>query len=217
MVGENCKIINKGKTVFKNIVTGECKILFVDSEEVKSGEWVGVQNGVKNPAISKRLKNMVSAVDKDGKMVQISKEEFDSNRDKYNGVNAGRKGLFDHINKAAQNKKWYERLMFSNPNNTKIKENNSNLFFNENIFIIYDVIHKEMERIKKKNCKRFKWDNINKDLTENNVFIKPIDKPFGNVLYHIKNENWNPYEDDNFIKLLKRYNVILWENHHENQ
>ena len=214
LVGENTKKYMHGKTIFKNVLTGERKLLMTNSEEAKSGEWIGIRNGVKDPRCGKR--NYVSAIDKTGKTVYISKEEFDNNRDKYSGVNSGRKGLFDHINLTVKNKIWYERLLFSNPNNTKIKKNNSNIFRGKNIFIIYDIIIKEVNRVKAKNGKRLNWKNINADFAKNNIFLKNVDKPFNHMLYHFLKENWNPYEDSNFIAFLETYNKILGESKNEN-
>lgn len=214
LVGENAKILMKGKTLYRHKDTGECRILSVNSKEVKSGEWIGIRNGVKDPRCGKR--NYVSAIDKNGKTVYITKEEFDANRDRYSGVNSGRKGLFDHINLVIKSKAWYERLLFSNPYNTKIKRNNSNIFRDKNIFIIYDIIIKEVNRVKAKNGKRLNWKNINADFANNNISLKHVDKPFERVLYYILKENWNPYKDSNFIKFLETYNKILGESKNEN-
>lgn len=214
LVGENCKIINKGKTIYRHKDTGECRILPVNSKEVKSGEWIGIRNGVKDPRCGRR--NYVLAIDKNGKTVKITKEEFDANRDKYSGVNSGKKGLFDHINLVIKSKTWYERLLFSNPYNTKIRKNNSNIFLDKNIFIIYDIIIKEVNRVKAKNGKHLNWKNIKDDFANNNISLKHVNHTFERVLHYILKENWNPYKDSNFIKFLETYNKILGGSKNEN-
>lgn len=202
IVGERSKEILKGRTIFKNVVTGERRCLFIDSDEVKSGEWVGIRNGTKDPATSKRLKNMVSAIDKDGKIVQISKEEFDSNRDRYTGVNAGRKGMFDKLNEALRNRKWFEKMMYTDTKCTRPKKTCLGIFNLELLQELYAYTKLYPGK------KRMDWNKIEELCTKYKI---NNGKPLGKLIYMMRRENWNPIEDIEFVDGCHRYNKLLTE------
>ena len=110
----------KNKTVYRNTITNECKLLSIDDDCVKSGLYVGVNKGI---SIQNKVnKGYITAIDKNLNTVRVKKEEFYNNKE-YKGINSGKKGLWDVYNKKYSELIWYEKLMFTNYKKTKVKTN----------------------------------------------------------------------------------------------
>ena len=209
IVGEKSKELYKGTSIYKNRITGEIRYLSKLSDEVKSGEYVGINKGIKNNKASHRLKSKIIAKDKENNVVIIDKALFETGE--YVGINKGKTGLFSNLNTKIKEKFWFDRLMFFDLSNKHIKFQNKNIFEGDTIYKLYDIFYKQ------KDNKRIKWKDINRELELQNIFIKTIDKPFNKIVYYFRNKNWNPYVDEDFKHSLKQYNQILGEICDENQ
>lgn len=208
LVGEYSKQFMHGRTIYKNIQTGEIKILYTDSEEVKSGKWIGVRKGVKDPTSSERRKNFVAAIDKNGNHVLITKKEFDINKDKYVGINKGKSGLFDKLNTALSNRKWFEKIMYTDVKCLHIKQTSLRLF---NLDFLQKIYYYVVNSHKAK--KRLSWEYIASLCNEYNC---PMGKPLYRLISKMKHENWNPLDDSVFVAGCNRYNSLLKEYNNEN-
>lgn len=205
LCGIKSKEIFKNKTIFKNIYTNENKLLDVNDELVKNGLYVGINKG--NKLYNTKNKNYITVKDNNGKYVRILKENF-YNNDEYTGINAGKSGLWDKLNKLNSKMTWYQKIMFKSYKKDKIMSNRKYII--TNIFSMYDYITDYFS----KNNHRISFDYKDFKNKMPELFYQKVNKPLERCMFYIKN-GWNPYEDKQFIEDYKIY-IKLLEKENEN-